>query len=60
MTTVKGQVLANVVAEFTEGSEQVDLEETEMTERKIMINTISPQWLENYLSMGHPTRKDRE
>ena len=40
---VKGQVLANLEAEFTEGSEQVDPKETEMPKSRIMINTISPR-----------------
>ena len=40
---VKGQVLTNLVGEFTKGSKQVDLKEIEMPESIIMINTISPQ-----------------
>lgn len=40
---MKGQVLANLVAEFIEASEQVDPEETEVPKSRIMINTISPR-----------------
>lgn len=42
-TTVKGQILTDLIVEFTECTEQIDPEEVEVPENKVMINVVSPQ-----------------
>ena len=41
-TTIKGQVLANLVAEFTKGVEKGDSEEHGRLDREVMTITASP------------------
>jgi len=57
---VKGQVLTNLVAEFTEELDQIGPEEVGMPEEGLRINWFRPSKLGSCLSMRQLTKRDQE
>ena len=57
---VKGQVLANLVAEFTKELDQMGPKEVGMPEEGLMINWFQPSKLGSCLSMRQLTKRDQE